>query len=85
MGGEHRVEFSLYGRRAPSLVYMGGEHRIEFSLYGRRAPSPKKKIVLSLVYMGGEHRAQTGVWQMLNFVSVRMIKGSSSSGLSLCI
>jgi hypothetical protein len=28
----------------------------------------------------GEYRAQTGIWQYANFVSVRTIKGASSSG-----
>ena len=68
------------GRQVGDEVLHHGLPRSRESPVYRRGHGESVFACASTLVRRGEYRAQTGIWRLLGFVSVRTIKGRSSSG-----
>ena len=65
------------GRQVGDVVLHHGLPRSRGSPVYRRGHGESVFACASTLVRRGEYRAQTGIWRLLNFVSVRTIKGRS--------
>ncbi len=72
------------GRQVGDEVLHHGLPRSRESPVYRRGHGESVFACASTLVRRGEYRAQTGIWRLLNFVSVRTIKGRSIDGSRSC-